>query len=169
MKGLILLTGPAGSGKDTFAEYLRDRHGATILALADDLKRKTAQHFNLLLSFFYDRDKKDAKLGEIQKTPRELLIEYSKVLRQEDELVFCKSLENQFHSGYNVISDVRYTRELKFFKERYECAIIYIQRDVKNVGDDIELKPKDADFIVKNDKTPFDGEYILSQCEEINL
>jgi hypothetical protein len=163
MKGLILLTGPAGSGKDTYANHLKFRYGMNIFALADELKEKTAQRYSLSINLFYDRDKKDQKLKSLGKTPRELLIDYSKVLRQEDDLVFCKSVASKFTNGWNVISDMRYTRELNYFTKNYPCTCLYIQRDVKDVGDDIELKAEDFKFVIKNDQTPFKGKYLDSQ------
>jgi hypothetical protein len=42
---LVGCAGPAGSGKSVVAEHLRDRHGFTIVSLADPLKRVVGELF----------------------------------------------------------------------------------------------------------------------------
>lgn len=58
---LIGLSGKAGSGKDTMADYLSVNHGFKRIAFADKLKEVCAELFNLPLGHFYHRDLKNEK------------------------------------------------------------------------------------------------------------
>jgi hypothetical protein len=42
---IVMLTGPAGSGKDTVASFLVKNHGAVAIAQADPMKRLAMQLF----------------------------------------------------------------------------------------------------------------------------
>lgn len=51
---LVALSGWKGSGKDTLANYLVERHGFKRLAFADELKDMASQEFNIPRSHFDD-------------------------------------------------------------------------------------------------------------------
>lgn len=72
MSILIGITGRAGAGKDTVADYLRTDYGFTPMAFADPLKAAASTLFNLPLEHFYDRDLKEAICPEWGMSPRHM-------------------------------------------------------------------------------------------------
>ncbi|CAK9041515.1 Putative deoxynucleotide monophosphate kinase (DNK) (dNMP kinase) [Durusdinium trenchii] len=70
---LIGLTGPAGSGKDTIARHLCEKHGFVAVSFAGPLKDAAAILFGVDRERFDDRVGKEAMIGRLQKSPRELL------------------------------------------------------------------------------------------------
>lgn len=56
---IIALTGPAGCGKDTVADYLCATHGFVKLAFADALRLEVCQAFGAHLDLLLDRDAKE--------------------------------------------------------------------------------------------------------------
>ncbi len=55
---LIGLTGPAGSGKDTVADFLVARHGYTKLAFADKLRAEICDAYNVPEQLLLKRETK---------------------------------------------------------------------------------------------------------------
>lgn len=70
---LIGISGKAGSGKDTIADYLFERHGFLKISFADPLKAAASKIFGVNLAIFYDRDKKESPLEYWNMTPRRML------------------------------------------------------------------------------------------------
>lgn len=62
---IITLSGKAASGKDTAGDVLVKRYGFTKIALADPLRDICSRVFNLPMSMFLDRDKKDTRMQRI--------------------------------------------------------------------------------------------------------
>lgn len=56
---LIGLTGPAGSGKDTIADYLCAKHGFARYAYADPLRLEVATAFGISVDILIDRERKE--------------------------------------------------------------------------------------------------------------
>ena len=56
---LIGLTGPAGSGKDTVADYLCAAHGFSRYAYADPLRLEIAAAFGISVDLLLDRERKE--------------------------------------------------------------------------------------------------------------
>lgn len=63
---LIGLSGPAGVGKDTIADYLVETHGFVKFSFADALYREVAEAFGLTVAFLQDRTKKEAEQEALQ-------------------------------------------------------------------------------------------------------
>lgn len=70
---LIGLTGPAGSGKDTVADYLRDRHGFAVMSFAHPVYLGVSAAFGIPIEQLQDRDFKEEEIPWIGKSPRQLL------------------------------------------------------------------------------------------------
>jgi hypothetical protein len=70
---LIGISGKAGAGKDTIADYLFERHGYLKIAFADPLKAAAAKAFGVNPKLFYDRKAKETKLAYWDMTPRYIL------------------------------------------------------------------------------------------------
>jgi hypothetical protein len=70
---LIGLNGPAGSGKDTIAEYLRDHHGFATLSFAHPVYAGVSAAFGIPIEQMKDRHFKEQPIWWIGKSPRQLL------------------------------------------------------------------------------------------------
>ena len=69
---LIGLTGPAGCGKDTVAEYYRDAYGAEILSFATPIKEALNAMFGFTDAQWQDRVWKEGVRGRFGVSPRQL-------------------------------------------------------------------------------------------------
>lgn len=65
MPPIIGLTGYSGSGKDTVARLLAERHRVARLAFADELKREVAAAWHVDVALFHDPAKKEQQLPEL--------------------------------------------------------------------------------------------------------
>jgi hypothetical protein len=70
---VIGLTGQAGHGKDTVANYLQNYSGYTVLHYASPLKEAASTLFDLPLSVFYDGKKKEVADEEWGISPRVIM------------------------------------------------------------------------------------------------
>ena len=70
---LIGLTGPAGCGKDTIANFLMETHGFVQIALADPLRDGLKAMLGVTDEQLHRRDLKEAPIDWIGRSPRELL------------------------------------------------------------------------------------------------
>ena len=66
MPALIGLTGYSGSGKDTVARLLAERHRVARLAFADELKREVAAAWHVDVALFHDAGLKDVSLHQLE-------------------------------------------------------------------------------------------------------
>ena len=78
---IIGLSGPAGSGKDTVADFLCQTQGFVQIAFADHIRDGVAATFGLEQSYFTDRAKKETVVIRIGKSPRELMQGFGDWLR----------------------------------------------------------------------------------------
>ena len=73
-KGITIgLSGPAGSGKSTVADYLKLKYDFEEIAFAGPLKEVTSKLFDIPLTDMYDPIKKEVKDERYKKSPRQLL------------------------------------------------------------------------------------------------
>lgn len=166
-KIIIMLSGKAGAGKDTFADYLCSNFGFVKYSLAEPMREACAANFQLPLHYFTDRQYKDVKLSELKNaSPRDLLIAYAAEKRKEDVNFFTKLCANKLHQEKIVIADCRKVYEITYMQQRFaQVVCIFVQREANplNILDNAELQASDCDAIVQNQGTQFDGAAILAQ------
>ena len=155
---LLMLTGLAGSGKDTIADYLVAHHGFHKFNFATTMKKVCARESQLDENFFYDRDKKDSPIRSFlppyssppqfgqfstnpeEITPRDLLISLAARTRKEDPDYWTKIVLNDIQREIKeqnwskfVIADCRLHSEVAYMKKAGEkcfddVSVVWITR-----------------------------------------
>ena len=166
---IILLAGEAGSGKDTFADYLVKKYNFKKISFGEEMKIQCSKKFNIPIEFFHDRSKKDTLYLNTGKKPRDFLIEYASEKRKTDEDFFTKktieSIEEEVDMRY-IISDCRFKREIDFVKKSFQFEILSIwieRKQIKNVKDNLTLKKEECDVSIDNSNEYFDGNDLEKQ------
>ena len=131
---VILVSGKAGSGKTTFADYLTRTYPNKYISLALAAKLKTLTYkllkiFNIPITSFSDLDDRSTK--ERYRSYMQLIGTEAMRSTFGDDF-WCEqllpSVEQYVSSGFNVIiSDVRFPNEQDFFKSRFDdvkCIMI---------------------------------------------
>lgn len=155
-----MLSGYVGSGKDTVGNALE---GYQRLAFADTLKEDCSKIYNIDITYFYDREKKDKMYEEIGMKPRELLIMHATQKRKEDIHYFVRIVYEKIEKDKNyVITDCRFHNELWFMKKRFKnMKSVWIKRNDYDKGiDSIEVIEEDCDIVIDNSKSPFNKDII---------
>ena len=62
---IVALTGPAGAGKDTVADYLAKHHGYTKLAFADALRDEIGRAFDVSIRLLTQRETKEHPMSAL--------------------------------------------------------------------------------------------------------
>ncbi len=127
---LIGLTGRAGSGKDTVADFLCETHGFVQLALADPLRYGLQAMLGLTAEQLHRRDLKETPIDWIGKSPRELMqtlgTEWGRELihpdlwlrRAEQRIAQIKASPPILHIAGIVVSDIRFENEANWLREQ---------------------------------------------------
>lgn len=137
---VIIMCGRAHSGKDTAADYLVAKYGATKLALADQLKVITQKLVELFygtvipLEEFYNTESKEKvrptmpDFGGGPFTLRSVLqLVGSEVFRDMiGRDIWCNILRQKI-SGLTVISDCRFPNEAEYFRSIPEFSVTCIR------------------------------------------
>ena len=139
MKQCILLTGNAGTGKDTVAAYLVSKYGYKKLAFADALKKVSIILFNLPndVEYYNNRKRKEKKIKNCKYSPREMW----QILGEQMRNVFYQEIwiDNVLSKCNNidkiVISDCRYDNESIQVKKRIKNAKLWKIVRPKFTGD----------------------------------
>lgn len=133
------MTGRAGAGKDTIADYLVNSHAFKKIALADPIKRMVKDVFVLDDHTVYDRIAREQPLPQWNGwSVRKLLQTIGTELfrRNIDDYVWVKSLwyrvQSDPSSNY-VVSDVRFPNELNYLSDN--CTDFFSIK-VKRIGCD---------------------------------
>lgn len=162
---LIGLSGRAKSGKDTVADYLKDRHRFQGYALADPLKKAAAAMFGVPIELFYDQSVKEKIIPEWGFSPRQIAqllgTEGGRKLFREDiwtkraelEWETFKRCTNPAYLHGMVITDLRFENESEMVR-KLGGHVIHIRRDnIEKVNaheseKGIEILPED--YIIDN-------------------
>lgn len=145
MTKIILLVGRKGSGKDTFAEMLRDRllpHDLSVrcLSFAGPIKETLATMFGFPdLSYFNDQNKKEKMWPEYctTMTPRQLMVWFgTDVVRRQFGADFwikrliCNIVSNQ-KSDVLIVTDTRFPNEVCAMEDVFgqDVTTLYIDSD----------------------------------------
>lgn len=132
---LIGLTGKAGSGKDTVANYLKKDHWWQSVAFADPIRAGMRAIIGLEDKHFQHPDK-EVVLPEFGKSPRQMMqtlgTEWGReCVNQDLWLILADKKIKQFHAqGFNVaVTDVRFENEAEFIRKQ-GGTIVHVHRDV---------------------------------------
>ena len=157
---IIGLTGPAGSGKDTVADWLEAGHDFTRVALADPIRKGLCGMFGLSMTLFKPGIKEQV-IPWIGKSPRELMqtlgTEWGREMVAPD--IWLRVAENVVATepGANiVVTDIRMPNEVEWLRRlggqlwhvrRPSCAPARAHSSEKG----IPAAP--GDIIISNDGT----------------
>ena len=160
MVKIVLLSGKAGCGKTTFADYLEHKHGYVQLALAKKVKEltfKLLQIFNVKIKRIEDLDDRTTK----EKYRKYLQLIATEAMRSTfGNNFWCEQLTNAIESAISedvdvVISDVRFPNEQEFFTKRFnQCEVVKIMIH-RNEADKVKTTHSSEDV----EKLSFDKEF----------
>ena len=117
---IIGISGKKGSGKDTFAQFLKEelekQLGKTVKvdSFAANLKQCCAILSGQSSCVFYNQNLKDKKANFLSLTNRELMQKFGDLTRSLDKDIWIKSLFNKYLDNppeYLIVSDVRFKNE----------------------------------------------------------
>jgi dephospho-CoA kinase len=161
MPFIILLSGWAGSGKDSAAELLVDEMSFERVAFADVLKAEVSAAAGIPVAMFYENALKDSPLKDSTITPRELLIRYAIERKKLDPDAYSRIVVAHILKGKRscyVISDWRFRHEYEFLYQKLSenyCIIRgRIIRSSVNISSDStehDLDDEYMDFTIHND------------------
>jgi hypothetical protein len=137
---LIGISGKAGSGKDTVAAYLVEKHGYFSLAFADPIKAIGREVFDFT-GRELDGDLKEVPDHRFNKSPRWVMQTIGTDFRNIWPLVWVKHLENRIRRHWSspsfpravgarplVITDVRFVDEARMLY-RLGAKLIRVERE----------------------------------------
>lgn len=134
---IIGISGKKGSGKDTFAQFLKEelekQLGKTVKvdSFAANLKQCCAILSGQYSCVFYNQNLKDKKANFLSLTNRELMQKFGDLTRSLDKDIWVKSLFNKYLDNppeYLIISDVRFKNEAEHIK-KLDGVLIRIESD----------------------------------------
>ncbi len=125
---IVGISGKRGSGKTTLANILEERYGWFHVSLADFLKRKCREDFDLTL------EQTNGALKEVvderyDKTPRQIMIDMGSFYRSVDPHFWIKKVQEQIlgfpqaQRGNVVISDIRFRNEAEWISRHYGYVV----------------------------------------------
>ncbi len=152
-KHIILISGKAGSGKDTVGKILVNNHYYTRYAYADALKDYVSETFKLDRKLF---DTQEGKMSEIiidgkKTSPRQLLIDVSLEKKKENELIWIETVIKNIincNNKFIVITDFRFLQEYtELIKIFGNVTTLKIERKYSlNIDDPSETSLNSFDF-----------------------
>ena len=162
MTTIVLLSGWAGSGKDSAANLLVEEMNFIRLAFADLLKEDVSEKSGIPLSAFHDPAEKDKPIQGLHKvTPRQLLLAHALVVRAADPDIYSRGVATIVQScnhGRFIVSDWRYKREYDVLHEKLGPNVHIIRGRIQRPGlivsddpSEHDLDGETFDFTVTND------------------
>ncbi len=142
---VILLNGPPGSGKDTFADFYEASlisQGFTThrQALADLPKKYMAVAFETDVDTMFNPDQKDVIWAKTGSTSRELLIAYGEARKGSSGRpdYWAARLLEKMEGTYDVllVTDVGFQAEYDFFDARFDTHLFQLHRPSKDYSND---------------------------------
>lgn len=160
---IILITGKAGAGKDTVADYLVSEYGFKKEFFANTLKRAVKEIFGLTDLQAYDREEREKIIPYWGFSPRQLYQTIgTEVFRDHfDKDIWVKSLKykmiNDPDTDY-VISDCRFPNEISCFDDVDDVTVFKIVRegydgDVGIANHESEKYDLPSDYTIENNGT----------------
>lgn len=176
---LIGLTGRAGCGKDTIANFLMETHGFVQIALADPLRDGLDAMFGITSEQVYRRDLKEEPIDWIGLSPRQLMqtlgTEWGRHHVAPDIWlrVAARRIEKYLqakpclHIAGIVVSDIRFENEAEWLRSQ-GGSLWHIERAHKahNVADHVSengITRANSDIVIANDKTIADLEEMVAE------
>jgi hypothetical protein len=155
---VILLSGWAGSGKDSAAELLVEEMAFVRVAFADMLKEEVSTAYRLPLAVFHNAFK-DRHIDALNATPRQLLVQHAADRKRKDPDVYSRAVVSRIAEtqGRVVVSDWRYRHEYAFLKEQLPNVHIVRGRILRSSvsphedPSEHDLDDEPMDFTVIND------------------
>lgn len=181
-KVCILLSGYAGSGKDTVAEYITGKYKQfEQFSLAQPIKHIAMLTFGIEENkqhYFTDRDLKETIIPGHSLSAREMMQiignEFRNIFYPE---VWCENLKNRaWRNSHIVISDQRYANESEYFDKIYDKVIsVRIDRPDYDGNVGISNHPSEAgefivQYIIDNSKDKdhlFEGIETVMKCAQV--
>lgn len=148
---IIGISGKKGSGKDTFAQFLKEelekQLGKTVKvdSFAANLKYCCALISGQPDYLFYNQDMKDRKAGFLNFTNRELMQKFGDLTRSLDKDIWVKSLFNKYLDNppeYLIVSDVRFKNEAEHINK---LGGILIRIESDRIKEDNHISETDLD------------------------
>lgn len=172
---ILLLSGKAGSGKDTFADYLVKKHLFKKLAFAESLKEYVSEKYNIPLNVLFTQEGKKQQIvvGDKKETIRNILIKEGLEKRKIDVNYWINIVVEKIKKDplkNIVISDFRFINEYNQIKKHFSetTTIRIIRENCENIDDisETSLESFKFDHVFFNNKTikDFEESIELSKC-----
>ena len=165
---LIGLTGRAGTGKDTVAQFLCETHGFVQIALADPIRAGLKAMLGLTDNQLADRQLKEQRIDWINRSPRWLAqtlgTEWGRCMVHpnlwltvaERKIATIKATPPCYHVSGIVISDIRFENEADWLRD-LGGEVWHIRRpsallagETANHSSEQEVPVHDRDAIIHN-------------------
>jgi hypothetical protein len=126
-----MLSGWAGSGKDTVADWFVRERGYVRVAFADPLKEDVAAETGIPVGVFHDPVAKSTPIAGTARTPRDILIDHARRARAVDPDIYARAIVGKIQSEdleRVVVSDWRLLREYKYVRSMLPIAEVVCVR-----------------------------------------
>lgn len=181
----IALTGLARSGKDSVAARLVEHHGYVRVAFADKLKEAALKADPIICAYSYNDGSTDTeRLSELvsdlgwerakDEYPevRRFLQHYGQTVREMYSEFWITAARPAIREAWGsgrpvVVTDVRYTNEADFLRNRLDFGLVRVTRPGQTPGDHIserEMLDYPADLTIVNAGTL---EYLASLADAL--